>query len=149
MALPHLLEPGETLRRPSLGASNDPSRPFDVDTDRRIAEFKFSGWKGSDAMRKRQLFKDLVHLAAAPTDGRRAELYITGARPMRFLSKTRSTAGVGAQRGSDKTRDLFVARFGDLNVSISEFAHGPAAHVQAIDLEQRLLPLFATTPIAE
>lgn len=143
LALPHLLEPGETLRRPSLGAGNDPSRPYDVETDRRIAEFKFSGWKGSDAMRKRQLFKDLVHLAAAPADGRRVELYVTGARPIRFLNTTRSTAAWALNGGSDTTRDLFVERFGDLVVTISEFARGAGARVQIIDLEQRLPHLFS------
>jgi hypothetical protein len=45
-----------TLRRPSLGARDDPSRPCNIETEQQIAEFKFSSWKGSDAMRKRQLF---------------------------------------------------------------------------------------------
>jgi hypothetical protein len=71
LALPTLLEDGEILKRPSLAAGNDPSRPFDVETDRRVAEFKFSRWDGHDAGRKRQLFKDLVHLAAADLNGRR------------------------------------------------------------------------------
>lgn len=39
LALPHLLATGEVLKRPSLAAGNDPSRPFDVETDRRVAEF--------------------------------------------------------------------------------------------------------------
>jgi hypothetical protein len=42
LALPELLEPNEVLRRPSLAAGNDPSRPYDVETDRRVAEFKFA-----------------------------------------------------------------------------------------------------------
>ncbi len=78
LALPELLEPNEVLRRPSLAAGNDPSRPYDVETDRRVAEFKLARWDGHDAMRKRQVFKDLVHLAAADTSGRRAELYVLG-----------------------------------------------------------------------
>lgn len=53
LALPHLLDADETVtNRPSLAAGNDPSRPFDLETDRRICEFKFSRWSGSDAMRK-------------------------------------------------------------------------------------------------
>jgi hypothetical protein len=58
LALPRLLQPGETLRRPSHATANDPSRPFDIDADRRIAEFKLARCDGHDAMRKRQLFKD-------------------------------------------------------------------------------------------
>lgn len=39
--VPLILEEGErVLRRPSLAAGNDPSRPYDLETDRRIAEFK-------------------------------------------------------------------------------------------------------------
>jgi hypothetical protein len=85
LALPHLLQPGGQLRRPSLGSGNDPSRPYDVESNRRIAEFKFSRWQGHDAQRKRQVFAALVHLAAAPRDGRLVELYVLGSRPARFL----------------------------------------------------------------
>ena len=45
LSLPHLMEPGEVLRRPSLASGNDPSRLFDLETDRRIAEFKLSDGK--------------------------------------------------------------------------------------------------------
>jgi hypothetical protein len=91
-ALPYLLEADETVtNRPSLAAGNDPSRPFDLETDRRICEFKFSRWTGSDAMRKRGVFKDFVELAA-DTSGRQAYLYVPGGRPGRFLRTTTSKA---------------------------------------------------------
>ena len=61
LSLPHLLEDGETITvRPSLGAGNDSGRPYDVETNQRVAEFKLARWRGSDATRKRQTFKDLV-----------------------------------------------------------------------------------------
>ena len=85
LALPHILEPDEQIAvRPSLGAGNDASRPFDLETDRRVAEFKVAQWKGKDTMRKRTLVSDLVHLALDDS-GRRAQLYVVGARPVRFL----------------------------------------------------------------
>lgn len=60
-ALPKILEPGERIaRRPSLASGNDPSRKFDLETDRRVAEFKAAGWKGRDTMRKRMLVADLA-----------------------------------------------------------------------------------------
>jgi hypothetical protein len=63
LVLPHLLEEGEHITtRPSLAARNDSTRPCDLRTDRRAAEFKFAQWKGADATRKRQTFKDLVLL---------------------------------------------------------------------------------------
>ncbi len=64
LALPRILESGETLTvRPSLAAGNDPSRKFDLETSLRVAEFKVSAWAGADAMRKRGVFVDLVHVA--------------------------------------------------------------------------------------
>lgn len=144
LSLPHLLAPGETLRRPSLAAGNDPSRPFDIETDRRVAEFKFSRWDGNDAMRKRHVFKDLVHLAAEES-GRAAELYVLGARPVRFLRTTRSSVSWALDR-FPTTRALFEQRFGSLDQPIPEFVSGEGARVAIIDLEQRLPTLF---PLAE
>lgn len=139
LALPALLEPGEILRRPSLAAGNDPSRPFDVETDRRIAEFKLARWRGSDAARKRSTFKDLVHLAADES-GKAAQLYVRGQLPVRFLSQAASSAEWALERPSN--RKLFGERFGDLSMSIASFTGGPGAHVEIIDLEDRLPDLF-------
>ena len=73
LALPHILEPGEQIAvRPSLGAGNDASRPFDLETDRRVAEFKVAQWKGKDTMRKRTLVSDLVHWSTWPSTTRGA-----------------------------------------------------------------------------
>jgi hypothetical protein len=142
LALPKLLEPDEILKRPSLAAGNDPSRPFDVETNRRVAEFKLSRWDGHDAGRKRQLFKDLVHLAAADLDGRIAQLYVLGTRPITFLNTTISTAGWALNRMADETKRLFEAEFGAQTVRIPEFLHGPAAHVEIINLETILPEYF-------
>lgn len=98
LVLPHLLGEGEHITvRPSLGAGNDPNRPYDVETDQRIAEFKLTRWRGADAMRKRQTFKDLVMLAA-DTSGRRAELFVIGPEPRRFLTTSTSTAAWALDR---------------------------------------------------
>lgn len=138
LALPAILEPGELLtNRPSLAAGNDPSRMFDMETDRRIAEFKLSIWTGRDAGRKRGLFHDLVHLAADDS-GRRAELYALGPRPIRFLQGSRSKAAWALNRGAESTRVLFEERFGSVDMAIAEFTRGPAAHVQLMDLAEYL-----------
>ena len=146
LALPELLEPGERIaKRPSLAAGNDPGRPFDLETDRRVAEFKLGVWSatGSDAMRKRGVFKDLVHLAAAGSD-RRAELYVVGPKPLRFLRQSRSTAGWALNRGADSTRELFTARFGPLAMPVREFTAGPGSHVHLVDLTD-FLPVVGTS----
>lgn len=137
LALPHVLDEGERITvRPSLAAGNDSSRPYDLRTDRRAAEFKFSQWKGSDAMRKRQTFKDLVHLAAS--DAPRAELFVVGPEPEAFLRTCTSSAGWGLDRAKS-VRELFVQRFGPLETTIAAFSATHASHVKIIDI-RTLLP---------
>lgn len=48
LALPHILSPDERVLHLSLGAGTSDGR-FDLETDRRIAEFKFIQWRGRDA----------------------------------------------------------------------------------------------------
>jgi hypothetical protein len=141
LVLPHVLEGGEQVtNRPSLAAGNDPSRPYDLETDRRIAEFKLARWVGADAMRKRQAFKDLVHLAT-DTSGRQPELFVVGDAPVRFLRSSRSTASWALDR-SPATRKLFAERYGSLEMRIADFTAGPAARVRITDLTT-LLPEVA------
>src|SRR5262245_43033610 len=47
MCLPRILEPDETVEYVSLGAGNT-GRPFDLETNKRVAEFKFIRWRGAD-----------------------------------------------------------------------------------------------------
>lgn len=140
--VPLILEEGErVLRRPSLAAGNDPSRPYDLETDRRIAEFKMSVWKGADAMRKRGAFADLVHLALDQS-GRRAQLYVAGPPAIHFLRTAKGSAAWGLNRSSPALRQRFEERFGSLEVAIRDFTAGPAGHVELIDLTG-LLPTIA------
>ena len=143
LALPHLLEPGERVKgRPSLAAGNDPSRPFDLETDRRVAEFKLSVWMaGSNAMRKRQTFKDLVGLAL-DTSGRRAELYVLGPQPDRFLRGSKSMASWALDRSAESLKKRFVTRFGSLEMPVSTFTSTYAKDVVVIDLATKLPDIF-------
>src|SRR6266511_3684216 len=78
LVLPMILEEGEVIsNRPSLGPGNDKSRPFDLETNRRVAEFKVALWSGGDMMRKRGVTADLVRLALDES-GRRPELWFAG-----------------------------------------------------------------------
>ncbi|MGW1059081.1 hypothetical protein [Micromonospora rubida] len=141
--VPLILEEGERVqRRPSLAAGNDPSRPYDLETDRRIAEFKMSVWKGADAMRKRGAFADLVHLALDQS-GRRAQLYVAGPPAIHFLRTGTGTAAWALNRSSPVLRRRFEERFGSLDVPIRDFTAGPAAHVELVDLTS-LLPAIAS-----
>lgn len=141
LAIPHVLEPGERItNRPSLAAGNDPSRPYDLETDHRVAEFKFGVWTGRDAMRKRQAFKDLVNLAADDS-GRRRCLYVIGQRPIRFQRTSGATASWGLDR-TPATREVFKERFGDLSTSVCEFVATYGARVEVMDLVELVPDVF-------
>jgi hypothetical protein len=124
LVLPIILEPGERLtNRPSPAAGTDPTRPFDVETDRRVAEFKVGIWSGTgtDAMRKRTVFHDLVNLAA-DTSGRRAELYVAGPQALRFLRASRTTARWALDRGAHQRESYSLSGSG---ISKPRFGNSP------------------------
>lgn len=92
-ALPYILEPGEIVESLSLGAGNT-GKDHDLETDRRIAEFKFITWRGADTIRQNSLFADLFNLASNPTT-RAKYLYVVGRDiPMRFLENRRALNSV-------------------------------------------------------
>jgi hypothetical protein len=137
-ALPKILEPGERIvLRPSLAAGNDPSRKFDLETDRRVAEFKAGQWKGRDAMRKRGLVADLVGLVLGRGD-RRAELYVLGHLPVDFLRNSNATMEWALGRSSPNLRRAYEQRFGSAALTVSQFTAGPAADVALKDLTEVL-----------
>ncbi|MDX3191000.1 PE-PGRS family protein [Streptomyces sp. MN03-5084-2B] len=133
-ALPKILEPGERITcRPSLASGNDPSRKFDLETDRRVAEFKAASWKGRDTMRKRMLVADLVGLVLGR--GRlRAELYVLGPLPINFLRTSNSPVEWMLGRSSPNLRRSYAQRFGSAELTVSQFTTGPAADVALVDL---------------
>ena len=90
--LPIILEKDEkVLKRPSLGAGNDPDRMYDLETTHRVAEFKLSSWKGRDGMRQRGLFADVVGLSLDDTV-RRRQVFVAGELPVRFLKTSQRNA---------------------------------------------------------
>jgi hypothetical protein len=88
-ALPHVLEPGEIVESVSLGAGNT-GRAHDLETDRRIAEFKFINWAGgAETVRQDTLLIDVFNLATAETSKRRV-MYVTGGDiPLHWLARSR------------------------------------------------------------
>lgn len=144
--LPGILEQGEVvIQRPSLGAGNDPMRLFDLETDRRIAEFKVALWKGADTMRKRGVVADLVHLALDES-GRRAQLFVVGELPVKFLTTSKSTVEWALGRSSPHTRARFGQRFGPAgDYTIAEFTRVHGGHIELVDLAT-LVPSLMLAP---
>jgi hypothetical protein len=111
LCLPHILEPGETVLYVSLGAGNT-GRDFDLETNRRIAEFKFIHWQGGpESIRQNALFKDFYEMAEHGTDKRRF-LYVLGTEHAeKFFNGGRALSSV-LSRNVKLGKD-FSERYGD------------------------------------
>lgn len=119
VSLPHLLEPTETIKYVSLGAGNS-GRPFDLETDRRIAEFKFIRWQGGpEVIRQNALFKDFYLLAEHPGD-KRKYLYVLGDEyPLKFFKSGRSLSSVLSRHVA--LGEQFRAKFGDQYQTVRDY----------------------------
>lgn len=111
LCLPHILESGETVEYVSLGAGNT-GRNFDLETNYRVAEFKFIRWRGGpESIRQNSIFKDFFLLAESEST-KRKYLYVLGTEyPLKFLNAGRSLSSVLSK--DKRVRDLFHAKFGD------------------------------------
>lgn len=120
-------------KRPSLGAGNDADRVYDLETTRRVAEFKLSSWKGSDGMRQRGLFADVVGLSIDDTD-RRRQVFVVGDLPVHFLTSSRPNAAKTLSKA-----DLRLRTPQGLKEKMTVSEYTKAARVEVVDLT-RLLP---------
>lgn len=93
-ALPHVLEPDETVLGLSLDHDSGGTSGValgDLVTDKQIGEFTFIQWapKGGNGVREAKLLRDLIKLDLIDDGvaaGRRRVLYVTGGAPaLRFL----------------------------------------------------------------
>ncbi len=93
-SLPSILEEGEIIESVSLGAGNT-GKKFDLETNKKIAEFKFIDWKGgSESIRQNGIFKDFYSLAEHKTEKKKI-LYVKGTEyPLKFFQGGRSLNSV-------------------------------------------------------
>ncbi|MFN8470239.1 MAG: hypothetical protein U0X20_32090 [Caldilineaceae bacterium] len=140
LALPYLLEEGEVVEALSLGAGNT-GVPFDLITDRRVAEFKFTHWRGgAESVRKRELFKDFYLLAEADTPKQRYMYVMDDHIPLKFLRSRSSIASLLSRNNSLWT--AFQARYGTRFATVSEYYAYRQATVTIVGLAQ-VVPHFA------
>lgn len=130
-ALPYILEPGEVVERLSLRAGNT-GRAHDLETDRRVAEFKFIEWRGGpESIRQNGVFKDLFNLVSSQTTKRRM-LYLVGTKhPMRFLQNNRALRSV-LKDASMATR--FHEAYGDRFQTVGQYYATVRDLVEVVDL---------------
>jgi hypothetical protein len=129
MCLPHILEKDEVVEYVSLGAGNT-GRAFDLETNRRIAEFKFINWRGgSETIRQNSIFKDAFELVAHQTEKRRY-LYVLGTEyPLKFLTAGRALNSVLSR--NIKLKRIFDERYGERFKTVREWY---AAHEDDFDV---------------
>lgn len=133
-SLPFILEPGEMVQTLSLGAGNT-GRPYDLETDRRVAEFKFTSWRGGpEPIRQNQLFKDLFYLVTRPTPKRRFMYVVGKARPMHFLEHGRALRSVLSKDVA--TAERFRAIYGDQFKTVREYFATVRHLVEIVDLAE-------------
>ncbi|HEX4411938.1 MAG TPA: hypothetical protein VH206_24455 [Xanthobacteraceae bacterium] len=111
LCLPRILEPGEVIEYVSLGAGNT-GRDFDLETNLRVAEFKFIRWRGGpESIRQNSIFKDFFLLAESDT-AKRKYLYVLGTEfPLKFLNARRALSSVLSK--DERVRTIFRAKFGE------------------------------------
>lgn len=130
LCLPHILEHSERVEYVSLGAGNT-GRDFDLETNVRVAEFKFIRWRGgAESIRQNSVFKDYLLLAEHPTLKRKC-LYLLGTdHALRFLRGGRALSSVLSR--NDKLQCMFADRFGTKFRTVGDYF---AAHGQAVQIE--------------
>jgi hypothetical protein len=132
MSLPAILEPEERVLRMSLGAGNT-GRSFDVETDRRVAEFKFIRWRGgAEAVRQNALFKDFYMLSEASTTKRKVLYLLDLNHPLKFLNGRRSIRSVMSR--NSKLYQHFAARYGSHVSVVREYFVLRRGEVELVDL---------------
>lgn len=119
LCLPHILRPGEVIDYVSLGAGNT-NRAFDLETNQRIAEFKFIRWQGgSESIRQNSLFKDFCEMAECETS-KEKYLYVLGTEHgEKFFNGRRALSSV--LKGNGTLRKKFTDKFGDRYRTVRDY----------------------------
>lgn len=119
LCLPHILRPGEVIDYVSLGAGNT-GRAFDLETNQRIAEFKFIHWQGGpESIRQNALFKDFYEMAESGS-AKEKYLYVLGtAHAEKFFNGGRALSSVLSR--NEKLKKGFSEKFGDQYRTVREY----------------------------
>jgi len=142
LCLPNILQAGETIQYVSLGAGNT-GRKFDLETDKRNAEFKFIHWRGGpEAIRQNALFKDFYSLAEHSTS-KSKHLYVLGTEyPLKFFTSRRSISSVLNRHVG--LREEFRQKFGDRYQTVRDYYRAREEFVAIEDVSQWLPNLLAS-----
>ena len=134
LSLPHLLEEGEVIKTVSLGAGNT-GRAFDLETNLRIAEFKFIRWQGGpESIRQNALFKDFYLMAEYPTNKRKYMYVLDTSYPLKFLNGGRAMSSVLSR--NVKLEAEFRAKYGVRFRTVREYFDFRKAEVRVESISE-------------
>jgi hypothetical protein len=119
LCLPHILRPGEAIQYVSRGAGNT-GRAFDLETNQRIAEFKFIRWRGGpESIRQNSLFKDFYEMTEHQSEKQKF-LYVLGTEHVdKFFNGGRAISSVLSRHV--KLRNQFTDKFGDRYRTVRDY----------------------------
>jgi hypothetical protein len=118
LCVPHVLRPGEVIEYVSLGAGNT-GRAFDLETNLRVAEFKFIRWQGGpESIRQNSLFKDFYEMAESDTK-KKKYLYALGTEHgEKFFNGDRALSSI---LRTATLRNRFHEKFGDQYKTVRDY----------------------------
>ena len=115
VSLPLILDEGEKVESLSLGAGSSESKRFDLETDRRIAEFTFIEWQGNDSARLHKIFKDFFRISEFKTE-KRKELWLTeDSQVLKYLQ-----SGQSVRSAIPKSWEVFRSKYPNV-ATVSEY----------------------------
>jgi hypothetical protein len=132
LALPDILDKNEVVESLSLGAGNT-GRQFDLETNKRVAEFTFIDWKGGpESIRKQKLFKDFYCLAESETTKDRY-IYVLGDDHGQRVFTIRSSCRGMLRKFADLQR-AFVDKYG-AEITVCEYYQLKKHLIRVVDLK--------------
>ena len=140
MSLPYLLDEGEVVQSLSLGAGNT-GKGFDLETNHRVAEFKFIQWQGGpESIRQNSVFKDFYNLAEHSTDKAKYLYVLRKEIPMKFFNGGRALSSVLSK--NNRLWSEFQEKYGKKFKTVKDYYFTRKDSIHIVDLCSKV-PYFA------
>ena len=121
LVLPYILIKDEVIKGLSLGAGSYNSS-HDLETNIRIAEFKFFNWRDDNpnSARKKSLFADFFNLTRVE-DSREKELYVLDSDAIKCWFETSASKIKNLLNRNSRLREEFKKLHGNLDIEAKDF----------------------------
>jgi len=138
-ALPIILDEDEIVESLSIGAGNTGKR-FDLETNRRVAEFKFIRWQGgAESIRQNAIFCDFFKLITYKTKKKKQLFLIDLIHPKKFFNSRKSLNSVLSKNKS--IQDEFKKLFKEKYQKVNEFYEDFKSEIELVDIT-KIMPKY-------